>query len=315
MKPAATTPGWFLSHWRGETSLGISYWLNGILLGTLLPALIVIGYSLINPFPHSLRVNALAILILITLRLCLWIWTVVGVIRSANRHTSRGGKLFWANTARVVICITVVLTLVRLEKFLIPQMRLLAAIAGGHDPMDTVTVEVTPDGRTIMLEGTLGAGSVDKVQRIIDSSPDATTLELNSDGGRGQTAEELARRVRERHLNTSVQDHCVSACTYIFLAGANRTLADDAALGFHQASPLRPAPNDKTAIRDMVAYYRFAVCANRSSITSGDATRRHVASHAPRARRRRRDYSRAHRSHRIAHAVIQIDRRDKRDNG
>jgi hypothetical protein len=41
----APTPGWFLSHWRGETSLGISYWLNGILLGSLLPTVILIGYS------------------------------------------------------------------------------------------------------------------------------------------------------------------------------------------------------------------------------------------------------------------------------
>ena len=258
MKSDTPTPGWFLSHWRGETSLGISYWLNGILLGSLLPALIAIGYSLINPFPHSLRVNALAILILITLRLCLWIWTVVGVIRSANRHTSRGGRLFWANVARVVICLTVVLTLVRLERSLIPQMRLLAAIARGHDPMDTVTVEVTPDGRTIMLEGTLGAGSVDKVQRIIDASPDATTLELNSDGGRGQTAEELARRVRQRHLNTLVQDHCESACTYIFLAGAKRELAEDGELGFHQASALGIVANDKMILQDMVKYYRSA---------------------------------------------------------
>jgi hypothetical protein len=258
MKPVTATPSWFLSHWRGETSLGISYWLNGILLGSLLPTLILIGYSLINPFRHSLRVNAFVILNLITFRLGLWIWTTVGVIRSANRHTSRGGKLFWANAARVMICIAVVLTLVKLERSLIPQMRLLTAIAMGHDPMDTVNVEASPDGRTIILEGTLGAGSVDKVQRIIDASPDATTLELNSDGGRGTVAEELALRVRQRHLNTSVQDHCVSACTYIFLAGTRRELAEDAALGFHQASALGLVASNQMIIQDMVEYYRSA---------------------------------------------------------
>ncbi len=258
MDHGTPTPSWFLSHWRGETSLGISYWLNGILLGSLLPTLILIGYSRINPFRHSLRVNACVILILFTLCLCLWIWTNVGVIRSANRHTSRGGKLFWANVARVMICLAVVLTLVKLERSLIPQMRLLTAIARGHDPMDTVNVEVTPDGRTIMIEGMLGAGSVDKVQKIIDASPDATTLELNSDGGREQIAEELALRVRQRHLNTSVRDHCVSACTYIFLAGAKRELAEDAELGFHQASALGVVASDKKIIQDMVEYYRSA---------------------------------------------------------
>lgn len=123
--------------------------------------------------------------------------------------------------------------------------------------MDTVEVKVTEGGRTIMLDGTLGAGSVDKLQRMIDASPDATTLELNSDGGRGETAEELARRVRQRHLNTSVQDHCLSACTYVFLAGAKRELAEDAELGFHQSSALGVG-NDKIIIRNMVEYYRSA---------------------------------------------------------
>jgi hypothetical protein len=135
-------------------------------------------------------------------------------------------------------------------------MRLLSAIATGHDPMDTVDVEVTPDGRTIMLEGTLGAGSVNKVQSLIDASPGATTLELNSDGGRGPIAEEIALRVRQRHLNTSVQDHCVSACTYVFLAGAKRELGEDAELGFHQASALGLGANNSRVIQDMVEFYR-----------------------------------------------------------
>src|ERR1700722_16896551 len=39
------TPGWSLSHWRGDTSLGIAYWLNGILLGSLLPSLVLIGLA------------------------------------------------------------------------------------------------------------------------------------------------------------------------------------------------------------------------------------------------------------------------------
>ena len=255
-KPVSTTPSWFLSHWRGEASLGISYWLNATLLGSLLPSLIFIGYSLINPLRHSLRANAWVVLILINLRLSLWIWTIVGVTRSANRHTSRGGKLFWANAARVMICIAVVATLVNLQKSFIPQMRLMAAIAAGHDPMGTVDVELAADGRTIMLNGTLGEGSVHKVQKMLDAAPGATTVVLNSNGGRGQIAEEIALRVRQRHLNTSVEDHCLSACTYLFLAGTRREVAEDADLGFHQPSAVGIAAGDKVMIQDMVEYYR-----------------------------------------------------------
>ena len=256
IKPETSTPSWFLSHWRGETSLGISYWLNGILLASLLPTLILIVYSLIDPLRHSLRANALVVLILIGLRLGLWVWTIVGVTRSANRHTSRGGKLFWANAARVMIGIAVVATLINAPRSLIPEIRVVAALALGHDPMDTVDVEAAADGRTLTLDGTLGLGSVSKLQRMFDESPDATTLVLNSDGGRAPIAEELALRIRQRHLNTFVEDHCLSACTYLFLAGIKRELAEDADLGFHQPTAEGLGSGDEKLIQDMVAYYR-----------------------------------------------------------
>jgi hypothetical protein len=203
---------WFLTHWRGEASLGISYWLNGVLLANILPAIIIAGYVLLNPLRHYLRTDAVVVLILMALQLTLWVWTVVGVIRSANRHTARGGKLFWANTARVMMCISVIAMTVRLERSL---------------------------------------------QVVIDASPNATTLVLNSDGGRETAAEELALRVRQRHLNTLVEDHCLSACTFLFLAGDKREVADDAELGFHQGT-VQGASATVQAIfnNQMSEYYR-----------------------------------------------------------
>ena len=197
------------------------------------------------------------ILVITALDLALWVWTVVGIFRSANHHTSRGGKLFWANTARVLMCIGIIAMVFRLERSLIPQTRLMASIAAGHDPLDDMTVEATEDGRTIILDGTLGEGSIDKVQHVIDTTPGATTIILNSDGGRGSAAEELALRVRQRGLNTLVEDHCVSACTFIFLAGAKRELADDAELGFHQATVVGVSTLVQTILNDqMFEYYR-----------------------------------------------------------
>lgn len=201
-----------------------------------MPATIIAGYVLFNPLRHYLRTDAVVVLILMALQLALWVWTVVGVLRSANRHTARGGKLFWANTARVMMCISVIAMTVRLEHSLIPQMRILASIAAGHDPLEATTVEASPDGRSITLDGTFGEASIEKLQTVIDASPNATTLVLNSEGGRETAAEELALRVRQRHLNTLVEDHCLSACTFLFLAGGKREVADDAELGFHQGT-------------------------------------------------------------------------------
>jgi hypothetical protein len=199
----------------------------------------------------------MVVLILTALQVTLWVWTVVGIFRSANRHTARGGKLFWANTARVMMCISVIAMTVRLERSLIPQVRVLASIAAGRDPLDAARVEATPDGRTITLDGTFGEASVDKLQRVIDASPNATTLLLNSDGGRESAAEELALRVRQRHLNTLVQDRCLSACTFLFLAGNKREVADDAELGFHQSTVQGVSAMARTILDEKMAeYYR-----------------------------------------------------------
>lgn len=155
------------------------------------------------------------------------------------------------------MCIGVIGTAVSLESSLIPNIRLMVSIAAGNDPMDTVIVEASPDGRTIILDGTLGESSIDKVQKIIDASPQATMLVLNSVGGREPAARELALRVHQRHLNTSVQDHCLSACTFVFLAGIKREVADFADLGFHQPTATGMTQQGKAiAIEEMVEYYR-----------------------------------------------------------
>ena len=54
-----------------------------------------------------------------------------------------------------------------------------------------------------------------------------------------------------------MEDHCVSACTFIFLAGAKRELADDAELGFHQATVVGVSTLVQTILNDqMFEYYR-----------------------------------------------------------
>lgn len=212
---------------------------------------------LLNPLRHHLRADAVVVLLLAALQLILWVWTVVGITRSANRHTARGGKLFWANTARVMMCISVIAMAVSLERSLIPQSRLMVSIALGHDPLDAASVDVTADGRTITFDGTFGANAVDALQEVIDASPNATTLVLNSDGGRESAAEEMAQRVRERNLNTLVEDHCLSACTFIFLAGNKREIAEDAELGFHQGTVEGISQMGKTlALEQMAEFYR-----------------------------------------------------------
>lgn len=105
--------------------------------------------------------------------------------------------------------------------------------------------------------GTLREGSAAKVQKILDAAPGATTLVLNSNGGRLFEAQQLARAVRNRNLDTYVEHQCVSACTYIFLAGRDRVATPNAKIGFHQPSfPGLDADTQRFMMQDMINVYR-----------------------------------------------------------
>jgi hypothetical protein len=75
-----------------------------------------------------------------------------------------------------------------------------------------------------------------ELRQILRDHPEVTTLELNSDGGVPPAALEMAVAVTDFGLNTVVTERCESACTLVFLAGENRTLARGARLGFHSSS-------------------------------------------------------------------------------
>jgi hypothetical protein len=110
----------------------------------------------------------------------------------------------------------------------------MARIAAGHDPDGVASVESTRNGVTLVLRGRIGGGSADALQAVLDATPNTTTLVLDSPGGRMTEATDVAARVTQRHLDTTVVNQCFSACTMIFMAGAQRSAAPTATLGFHQ---------------------------------------------------------------------------------
>jgi hypothetical protein len=75
-----------------------------------------------------------------------------------------------------------------------------------------------------------------ELRQILRDHPAIITLELNSVGGVSSAALEMAVAVTDFGLNTVVTERCNSACTLVFLAGENRTLARGARLGFHSLS-------------------------------------------------------------------------------
>lgn len=108
------------------------------------------------------------------------------------------------------------------------------------------------DGERLIFNGDVerdgydGINYVDarELRTLLRDNPNIRILEINSDGGVGTAALEMAVAVTDFKIDTLVTENCASACTLIFLAGENRTLARGARLGFHSGSWARDNMKD-----------------------------------------------------------------------
>jgi ATP-dependent protease ClpP protease subunit len=227
----ADGPYW-LRHWRGQLPLARSYWVNGILvnIATFAGQAFILGLAQ----SRQLVLVAWAFVIFVALAILLRIWSFVGIWRSAGRHPDRGGSEFWAFAARAVIVLGV-LSYVVTGPQLWSQVREMALIASGNDPIGApAVIKVSPDGREITLDGYITSGVGKNLRRTLDGAPNARRLRLNSHGGRIMEAQGMADLIRARKLDTRVVESCESACTLLFLAGAERSASPLAEIGFHQ---------------------------------------------------------------------------------
>lgn len=249
--------GYFARHWRGELSLPVSYWINGGLLSVPVGALVPWADRLAAG--QSLRAVATTGLAALAFTLLFSLWSSVGIWRSAGRHASRGGARLWSVLARIMIAIGALALLYALVTSTGPLLKEYVLIALGQDPLGKVDVRASPDGRTVVLRGMLGEGATGRVKAVLDAAPEATTLVLDSPGGRLHEAEALARLVGARQMNTYVEAQCASACTYVFLAGKDRAATPNAKIGFHRPSlaGINPVAQGE-ATRRMLASYRAA---------------------------------------------------------
>ncbi len=233
--PEQRRAGYIVRHWRGDLSLGISYWLNGVLLGNVV-GLAVLGLNEAIATASSLRLIAAVCLSAIVFALIVHVWTIVGVWRSAGKHRARGGRAFWAGAARVAVAVGAVVTALRLNAQLGPGASELRLIALGLDPLGSVQIRLSRDGKVIHVSGFLREGSSRTVRDLLKAAPGVSMMALNSPGGRLHEAKEIARLVRARRLDTYVQTECDSACTIVLLAGQVRAADPSARIGFHQPS-------------------------------------------------------------------------------
>jgi hypothetical protein len=223
-------------HWAGHLSLPVAYWVNGALLSALILAAVEYLIRRLAEGGGSLRGIAIVALVYLVFSALLWVWSSVGIWRSAYWHRRRGGTPGWGLAARTLVVLSLVVTLFRSGDLTL-QATELGILARGRDSIGEIArMTVSKDGRQLHVNGNIAAGAAERFEARLRESPAVKEILLTSPGGRMLEAERMAAAIRKRGLDTRVQDHCLSACTSLLLAGRTRTAPETARIGFHQPS-------------------------------------------------------------------------------
>ena len=88
-------------HWRGELSLGQSFWVNLILLHAVL---VLPAWAAVQVWGESHASTLYPVLKMYSfLLVAVRIWQVVGVWRAAGAHADKSGSSAWCVVARVAV--------------------------------------------------------------------------------------------------------------------------------------------------------------------------------------------------------------------
>ena len=223
-----------LDHWHGRHSLPRSYWINGGLIGGGIGVVLPITVEALLEFTLSVQLTSVISLLVMIVGLGVWLWSIVGIWRSATRHSVRGGHATWARVAQGMVILGL-LGLIGRGADTVKYAAETASLAFGQDSFGA-PASVTHSGAALHLEGTLALGSASALKKALNLAPDARVLRLTSIGGRLGEAEQIAALVRARGMETLVDGECLSACTFILVAGSKRSQLAGARIGFHQPS-------------------------------------------------------------------------------
>lgn len=219
------------AHWRGELSLGISYWINGCLLGFLLNLLGVGLEGLLAA--QNLRVDwGLVALVTgqVVFLLLVSLWQVVGIWRSATNHVARSGRRFWATAAKAALILgglSAAVATVDAGRVLLYTVQ----VASGQldRPFEVEEVE----GTDLHLTGDINYRSVDRVRALAKANAAITVLVINSPGGLIGAGMELGELVEEAKLTVIADGECLSACTLPLVASPASAMVPGTVIGFH----------------------------------------------------------------------------------
>lgn len=241
-------------HWRGDLPLGISYWINGLLV-TIVTLIVTRITTLAEAdMTQAPRLIAGSFAAFVALLAILSVWQLVGIWRSAGRRIEdqrrNGRRAFWATCARIATGFGFVSLGANAVTHSIPNAAANLEIAFGNDPTPHHILRVVNRGSEILLTGGIDFGTAGDLRTLLDSMPTVRTIDFNNMGGRVAEANRVRDLIRKRHLATYTDATCASACTIAYMGGDQRYLGPNGRLVFHRYSfPGLTADQDAAANR------------------------------------------------------------------
>jgi ATP-dependent protease ClpP protease subunit len=231
-QPAVKKRNYLVRHWRGELSLPVSYWVNGLLATVAaVIAIAAIGASTDFRDDYDPTIALLSVVGIWVTVFVIVIWQVVGTWRSATNYKK---DKFWGRVAKVVLVIGLIRSLVDFAQNGVPQIQEVYAIFRGDERVGNFSFRVLHDGRELEFSGGITFGAAKEFERFLNAMGGVEIVHLNSIGGRILEAQRIGNLIRSRNLSTYVSHQCLSACTIIFLSGRERLVTEQAKIGFHQ---------------------------------------------------------------------------------
>lgn len=235
--PTVVRSNYLLQHWRGELSLAVSYWVNNFVVSLALGAAIG-ALSTTDALQSGSPRFAVAWLTgAILVGLAVGLWQLVGTWRSADKHTSRGGRKFWSVAVKVLLCLGLLRGAVELGTAGMTAMNAWRHVATLQElpPPEFLLLR---GGTEVEFRGGIRPGTAAQLREALGRAPQARIIHLSSPGGDLTEGHNMAALVRARGMDTYVRSSCLSACARVFLAGRNRLLKEGARLGFHAPTPV-----------------------------------------------------------------------------
>ncbi len=249
-------------HWRGRNSLAQAFWVNLVILFVVLG---LVEQFIFPPYIKDEPVVTVAVFVyFIVVKLIVYPWQVVGVLRACDLRIKSDSGRSWATVAQIALVMSLAVTLVatietyqKLQVFK-RDLELKAMIL----PEPEYSLDLVKQGKLIHLQGPFEIGITRRVTQLIAHNPEVVGIILDSEGGQIYEGRGLARLIRKYELQTFSLEKCLSSCTTAFVAGTTRTLGTNARLGFHQYKTYSLIPSINVAneqAKDMAIFVKQGV--------------------------------------------------------